>query len=59
MKTHVGGGAEGENLQADTPLSTEPDVGLSLMTHEMMTWAETKSQMVNRLSYLGAPIYKI
>ena len=30
-------GAEGENLQADSPLSAEADVGLHLMTHEIMT----------------------
>jgi len=33
----VGDEAEGENLQADSPLNAEPDVGLDLMTHEIMT----------------------
>lgn len=33
----VGGGAEGKNLQTDSPLSTEFDTGLNLMTHEIMT----------------------
>jgi len=33
----VGGGTEGENLPADSPLSVEPDVGLDLTTHEIMT----------------------
>jgi len=33
----LGGGAEGENLQADFPLSVEPDMGLDPMTHEVMT----------------------
>ena len=32
-----GRGTEGENLQADSPLSMEADVGLDLMTHEIMT----------------------
>jgi len=31
------GGAEGDNLQADSPLSMEPDSVLSLMTREIMT----------------------
>jgi len=35
----VGGGAEEENLQADSPLMAEPsaDEQLNLMTHEIMT----------------------
>jgi len=33
----VGGGAEEENLQADALLSTNPDAGLDLTTHEIMT----------------------
>jgi len=33
----VGGEAEGENLQADSLLGVEPDVGLDLTTHEIMT----------------------
>ena len=33
----AGEGTEGENLQAGAPLSVEPDVGLNLMTHEIMT----------------------
>ena len=47
--------AEGENLQADFLLSTEPDVGLNPMTHEIMTWTVTKSQTLNQLSHPGAP----
>ena len=31
------GGAEGENLQADSMLSAEPDSRLSLTTREIMT----------------------
>ena len=34
---------------------TEPDKGLDLTNREIMTSAETKSQMLNRLSYPGAP----
>ena len=30
-------GAEGENLQAGSPLSEEPDMGLNLMPLEIMT----------------------
>jgi len=34
----MGGGAEGEReSQADSALSMEPDAGLDLMTHEIMT----------------------
>ena len=33
--------------------STEPDAGLELMNCEIMTWAETKSQMLNQLSHAG------
>ena len=32
----------------------EPDVGLKLMNHEIVTWAEIKSQMLNRLGHTGA-----
>ena len=32
-----GEGAEGETLQADSLLSREPDMGLDLRTHEIMT----------------------
>lgn len=30
-------GAEGENPEEESPLSAEPDAGLSLETHEIMT----------------------
>ena len=33
----------------------EPHMGLDLMTHEIMAWAKTKSQMLNWLSHLGTP----
>ena len=46
------GGAEGENPQADSLLSTEHRAqgGANLATHKNMTWAETKSQMLNWLA---------
>ena len=34
--------------------SREPDAGLKLMNHEIMTWAKIKSQMLNQLSHPGA-----
>ena len=50
-----GGWPEGENLQADPQLSMEPnDLRLDPMTHEIMTGAETKSRMFNRLYCLDA-----
>ena len=33
----------------------QPDAGLKLMNHEIMTRAETKSWMFNQLSHPGAP----
>ena len=45
--------------QTDSALSAQkPDAGLKLMNHEIMTWAETKSQRLNRLHYPGTPMYK-
>ena len=41
---------EGKNPQADSPLSMEPDIGLHSTPREIITWAETKSQMLNWLS---------
>ena len=36
--------------------STEPNVGLELTNcDEIMTWAEVKSRMLDRLSHPGAP----
>ena len=35
--------------------STEPDMGLQLINHEVMTWAKTKSQMLNQLNHPSAP----
>ena len=36
-------------------LSAEPEAGLDLINYEIMTRAETKSKMFNRLSHPGAP----
>ena len=36
-------------------ISMEPDAGLNLTNHEIMTRAETKSWMVNQLGHPGAP----
>ena len=35
-------------------VSTELNVGLDLMNREIVTWDETKSLTLNRLSHLGA-----
>ena len=45
----------GSALSLWSPVSAEPDVGLELTNHEIMTWAETKSQMLNGRSHPGAP----
>jgi len=37
MHAQVGGEAEGENPQANPPLSVESNGGLDLTTHEIMT----------------------
>ena len=36
-------------------VSTEPDEGLNLTNHEIMTWAEIKSQTLTRLSHPCTP----
>ena len=36
-REQVGGGAEGENLQADSPLRTEPDLGGGCQDLKIMT----------------------
>ena len=46
---------EEETLEADSPQSAKPDI----MTHGIMTWAETKSQMLKQLSPPGAPKWLI
>ena len=37
-------------------VSTEPDVGLEPMNHEIMTRAKIKNWMFNRLSHRGTPV---
>ena len=52
-KHEQGWGQErGKESQADSMVSSEPDVGLSLTT---LTWAKTKNQMLNWLSHPDAP----
>ena len=51
------GGAEGKNPQADSMRSVEPNVGLDPMTHEITTWAKTKSQMLTQLSHPGTSTF--
>ena len=41
--------------QAVFMLSSEPNTGLKPKNHEIMTWAEIKSQTLNRLSHPDAP----
>ena len=36
-------------------VSTEPDMGLSLMNFEIMNWAETKSPTLSRWNHPGSP----
>ena len=36
-------------------VSAEPDMGLHLVTHEVMTWADIKSRTLNQLSHPGTP----
>lgn len=46
-RAHAGEWGEGQRartFQTDSPLSEEPDPGLNPPTHEIITWAETKSQ---------------
>ena len=63
MHTHVcewGKGQQGRGEREGIPsrlptVSTEPDVGLDLTNCEIMTRAEIKSQMLNRLSHPDTP----
>ena len=38
-------------------VSTEPNSGLKPMNHQIMIWAEIKSQMLNQLSHPDAPVF--
>ena len=53
----MGGGAEGENLQVDFLLSAEPHAGLNPTTHQMVTWAETKSWKLKQIGHSGASLF--
>ena len=56
------GGAEREGERIPSRLriaSAEPNVGLKLMNHEIMTQTEIKSQTLNLLSHPGTPCLKI
>ena len=43
--------------QAGSMLSPEPDTGLNLMNHEIMAWADIRSQMLNWLSHPDTPTH--
>ena len=54
------GGREREGERIPSRLHSvrpEPDVGLDLTNHEIMTRAEIKSRMVNQLSHPGAFLF--
>ena len=56
------GGEEREGDRIPSRLhaaSAEPEAGLELMNCEIMTWAATNGQMLNRLSQPGAPPLRI
>ena len=47
-----------ERIQSRLPaVSSEPDIGLDLTKSEIKTWAKTKSQVLNRLSHPGTPVW--
>ena len=47
---------EGERIPSRLcTISAEPDTGLELMNREIVTSAEIKRQVLNRLSHPGAP----
>ena len=53
-------GAEREREEERIPsrlhtVSTEPSVEIKPTNHEIMTWVEIKSQMLNRLSHPSVP----
>ena len=59
-----GGEEQGERQRERIPgrlhnASAEPDVGLQLMNHEIVTQAEIKSWMLHRLSHPGAPRWRV
>ena len=57
----AGGGTSGEGegqreTQADSPLSTDPNIGAGSHNSEIMAWAKIKSRMLNQLNHLGTPL---
>ena len=38
-------------------VGSEPNMGLELMNHEIVTWAKIKSRTLNRLRHPGAPFF--
>ena len=53
-----GGGAERNRIPSRLhTVSAEPNVGLTLMNHEIMTWTEIKSWTLNWLSQPGIPLH--
>ena len=52
-----GVGEEREGERESQGGSTEPDAGLNPMNQEITTWAEIKSQTLNRMSHPGAPLH--
>ena len=64
FKRENGEGAERERERERIPsrlpvVSTEPDTGLDAMNHEIMTYTEIKSLMLNRLNHPGTPTQNI
>ena len=43
-----------EGVERESSITAEPDSGLELPNHEIMTWAEIKNQMPKQLSYPDA-----
>ena len=52
---HVSRGEAERGRERNRAVSTEPDAGLNLTNHEIMTWAKIKSRMHNKLNHPGAP----
>ena len=48
-------GEERASQAGSCAVSVEPNGGLELMNYDIMTWAETKSRTLNRLSHPGTP----
>ena len=53
MHANEEGAEKEEKSQADSMLSTEPQMEFNFTNHEIMTWAEIKSQTLNWVSHPG------